>query len=54
MKRMLLAVVVALSVAAPAAAGEFQDDLKARRARVIAQLSPESMLILWSAPVKVY
>ena len=37
-----------------ATAGEFQDDLKARRARAMERLGPESMLILWSAPTKVY
>jgi len=35
-------------------AGEFQDDLKARRARAMERLGPESMLILWSAPTRVY
>ncbi len=38
----------------PAVAGEFQDDLKARRARAMERLGPESMLILWSAPVRNY
>jgi Xaa-Pro aminopeptidase len=41
-------------LAVPARADEFQDDLVARRARVMEQLSPESMVILWSAPVQVY
>ena len=54
MRRILLAVVCMTALAVPAAAGEFQDDLAARRARVMDRLSPESMLILWSAPVKVY
>jgi Xaa-Pro aminopeptidase len=53
-RRILLAVVCVTVLAVPAAAGEFQDDLAARRARVMERLSPESMLILWSAPVKVY
>jgi Xaa-Pro aminopeptidase len=35
-------------------AGEFQDDLKARRARAMERLAPEAMMILWSAPVRVY
>ncbi|PYV37920.1 MAG: hypothetical protein DMG09_13455, partial [Acidobacteria bacterium] len=38
----------------PALAGDFQDDLRARRARVTQQLGPQTMLILWSAPVRVY
>src|ERR1041384_6623482 len=37
-----------------AKAAEFQDDLKARRARVMQQLKPESLLIVWSAPTRVY
>lgn len=52
--RILLALVSVALLAPPAVAGEFQDDLAARRARAMAQLSPASMLILWSAPVKVY
>jgi Xaa-Pro aminopeptidase len=44
-----------LLLAAPlAAAGELQDDLKARRARVMEAIGPESVLVHWSAPVKVY
>lgn len=54
MRRILAAVICLAAVAAPAAAGEFQDDLAARRARVMERLSPESMLILWSAPVRNY
>ena len=38
----------------PLLAGEFQDDLKARRDRLMQQLGPESMLILWSAPARAY
>jgi Xaa-Pro aminopeptidase len=38
----------------PAAAGELQDDLAGRRARAMEKLGPEAMLILWSAPPKVY
>ena len=37
-----------------AAAGELQDDLKARRARLIAQLGPDTMASLWSAAPKTY
>jgi Xaa-Pro aminopeptidase len=48
-----LAIVVA-AVAAPAAAGELQDDLIARRAAVMRRLAPEDMLVLWSAPERVY
>lgn len=54
MRRVLLAVLCVTMLAAPSSAGEFQDDLAARRARVMERLPPTSMLILWSAPVKVY
>lgn len=54
----MLARVICLSIsvllAAPAAAAELQEDLKARRARVLERLPAESMLILWSAPVQTY
>jgi Xaa-Pro aminopeptidase len=53
-RRFLLVLVGVTLLSAPAAAGELQDDLAARRARVMERLTPQSMLILWSAPVKVY
>jgi Xaa-Pro aminopeptidase len=40
--------------ASPASGQELQDDLKVRRARVMERLGPEAVLILRSAPVKVY
>jgi Xaa-Pro aminopeptidase len=41
--------------AAPALwAGPLQDDLKARRARVMERLTPQSLAIVWSAPTRVY
>jgi Xaa-Pro aminopeptidase len=45
-----IAVVAALSAAAPLRASEFSDDLKARRTRVMERLGPDALLILWSAP----
>ncbi len=54
MKRAWRAVLLACSVPAVAAAGELQDDLRARRARVMQALGPESVLVHWSAPVRVY
>ena len=43
--------VLALSLLpAVALAGELQDDLKARRARVMEAIGPESILVHWSAP----
>jgi Xaa-Pro aminopeptidase len=53
-RRFLLVLVSVTLLSVPAAAGELQDDLAARRARVMEQLTAQSMLILWSAPVKVY
>ena len=39
---------------AAALAGELQDDLKARRARVMEALGPETVLVHWSAPTRVF
>ena len=50
-------VVVAVSVlawAATAAAGPLQDDLVARRARLMEKLGPNALAIVWSAEPKVY
>ena len=41
-------------IAAAAAAGPLQDDLKARRARAMERLGPDAMAIFWSAPERVY
>jgi Xaa-Pro aminopeptidase len=41
--------VLSLSIAA-ASAGPLQDDLKARRARVMERLGPETLLIVWGEP----
>jgi Xaa-Pro aminopeptidase len=40
--------------AAAAFAGPLQDDVKARRARVMERLGPDAMAIFWSAPTRVY
>ncbi|MBX7184064.1 MAG: aminopeptidase P N-terminal domain-containing protein [Vicinamibacteria bacterium] len=50
----ILALGFAAVVPGAARAGEYQDDLKARRARVIQKLDPGAMMIVWSAPAKVY
>jgi Xaa-Pro aminopeptidase len=52
----LAAIIVALALgfAAPSLADEFSDDLKARRARVMEQLGPDAMLVLWSAPPRLF
>ncbi len=55
MSRPLTSTLLTLVLISPATfAGELQDDLRARRARVMEQLGPEAMLILWSAPVSTY
>jgi len=56
LRRTLLAVAAsaAFCFPAPAAAGPLQDDLRARRARLMDALGPEAIAIFWSAPVRVY
>jgi Xaa-Pro aminopeptidase len=49
-----LAIVCVLALARLAAAGPLQDDLKARRARAMEKLGPDTVAIFWSAPVRVY
>jgi Xaa-Pro aminopeptidase len=44
----------ALSAQPDAEVAALRDDLKARRARLMATLDPGSMAILWSAPARVY
>ena len=41
-------------VAVPVQAGPLQEDLKARRGRVLERLGPEALAIFWSAPTRVY
>src|SRR5215204_4519697 len=55
-KRRVVALAVALSVCVPLAvfAGPLEDDLRARRERVMEKLGPETLAIFWSAPVRVY
>src|SRR5882672_10799228 len=53
-RRIALSVLVALLLTSLAGAAAFQDDLHGRRERLMQQLNPESMLILWSAPERVY
>lgn len=50
----LVVLVLTLVPARPAVAGELQDDLRARRARVMERLGPETLLILFSAPERTY
>jgi Xaa-Pro aminopeptidase len=52
--RMVVVAVGALAWAATAAAGPLQDDLVARRARLMEKLGPNALAIVWSAEPKVY
>src|SRR5215813_5154605 len=54
MRRLVLLLLAGICLAPAAVAGEFQDDLRTRRERFMERLGPDAMLILWSAPVKVY
>ena len=45
---------VLLATASAAGASEFSDDLKARRARAMERLGPDSLLVLWSAAPQRY
>jgi len=56
MRNLRLASFVALGVlsAVPVFAGPLQEDLKARRGRVLERLGPEALAIFWSAPTRVY
>jgi Xaa-Pro aminopeptidase len=56
MRNRLPAVVLLITILVPAAAwaGPLQEDLEARRARVMDQLSTATLAIFWSAPVRVY
>jgi Xaa-Pro aminopeptidase len=55
MKTRILSLLLLLAaIASPAVAGELQDDLAARRAAIMRQLAPEDILVLWSAPERVY
>lgn len=51
---MAATVLAAVLCAASAFAGPLQDDLKARRARVMERLDGQTMLVMWSAPTRVY
>jgi Xaa-Pro aminopeptidase len=49
-----LLIVLVSALPGAAWAGPLQDDLKTRRARVMEQLGPDALAILWSAPTRVY
>ena len=52
--RIAAALLVSTLTAAPLRASEFSDDLAARRSRLMQRLGPDSMLVLLSAPPRVY
>ena len=54
MRRAWRGLLLAVAMPAMAGAGELQDDLRTRRARVMEALGPESILVHWSAPTRVY
>lgn len=49
-----LSLLVAALPAVSAPAGELQEDLKARRARLLEKLSPDTLFVLFSSPPRVY
>src|SRR5688572_33400699 len=53
-RRAAIIAVLLTSCSSLASAGPLQDDLKARRGRVAAQLTPQSLAIVWSAPTRVF
>src|SRR6187399_2587520 len=52
--RLVMAAMGVLVFAATAVAGPLQDDLIARRARLMERLGPNSLAVFWSAEPKVY
>jgi Xaa-Pro aminopeptidase len=56
MRKAALVPLVSALLFAPAVvrAGPLQDDLRARRARVMERLGPDAIAIFWSAPTRVY
>jgi Xaa-Pro aminopeptidase len=52
--RIPLAIAVALTFVRIASAGPLQEDLKARRARAMDKLGPDTVAVFWSAPPRVY
>ena len=54
MRKVLVSIAFFIVFPLSARGAEFQDDLRARRLRIMDRLGPEAMLILWSAPVQTY
>src|SRR5437899_3192952 len=53
-RRIVPFIAIVILAAVSARASELSDDLKARRARVMTGLGADAMLVVWSAPPKVY
>jgi Xaa-Pro aminopeptidase len=53
-RRLGFAALLAVMTTTLVHAGEYQDDLKARRARLLQSLDAGTVMIAWSAPAKVY
>jgi len=56
MRQLKFTVLLVLALLVPTAviAGPLQDDLKARRAKLMERLGPDTLAIFWSAPTRVY
>jgi len=54
LRRIIVSFVLGLTLVSLAGAAAFQDDLQGRRNRFMQLLGTDSMLILWSAPERVY
>jgi len=56
MRHLKFTVLLILTLLVPTAlsAGPLQDDLKARRAKLMERLGPDALAIFWSAPTRVY
>ena len=56
MRHLKFTVLLILTLLVPAAltAGPLQDDLKARREKLMERLGPDTLAIFWSAPTRVY
>jgi len=54
LRRLIIAGLLLAATAGPIRAGEYQDDLKARRVSVLRKLDAGTVMIAWSAPARVY
>ena len=54
LKRVAVLLLSTLLLTSLAGAAAFQDDMHGRREKMMQLLTPETMLILWSAPERVY